>query len=540
MTEENAGRSSKGFTPETLDRQLLVTPLLDAIARDGEAAPQSIIIDVNLEHPDFEAEEEGGETAKDVLCAWVEAAEPGAVRKQKTKFVTQYVFARMSGANVKKLAQVIELEAQSHRLVRKRIVRVAHRIWPDEKLKSFTNKSASVVKADAARASFGALGADIVWAVADTGVDADHPHFATHKTLELTRPLRHRDFLSDEEDVSVLEALATRDDDGHGTHVAGIIAGEFVTESTGASVLGAPGRRIVAHARRRFGPKDVRSEIVRDLKRMSGIAPMTKIMSLRVLSATEGECSNLIAAIAYIQKLNRHGQRIIVHGLNISAGYDFQPEWFACGRSPLCVEVDRLVRSGVVVVVAAGNSGYIGVDQGAERGAGVDLTINDPGNAALAITVGSTHRDSPHAYGVSYFSSKGPTGDGRLKPDLVAPGEKILSCRSSDKPTAESETFEDEDAFEEHPTIAEPPPAGEVVARYTEWSGTSMAAPHVSGAAAAFLSVRREWIGKPEAVKRLLMRTAVDLGRDRNFQGRGVVDVMAALQDRQAQEETLP
>src|SRR3712207_9368856 len=56
------------------------------------------------------------------------------------------------------------------------------------------------------------------------------------------------------------------------------------------------------------------------------------------------------------------------------------------------------------------------------------MTINDPGNAALAITVGATHRDMPHTYGVSYFSSKGPTGDGRLKPDLVAPGERITSC----------------------------------------------------------------------------------------------------------------
>ena len=45
-----------------------------------------------------------------------------------------------------------------------------------------------------------------------------------------------------------------------------------------------------------------------------------------------------------------------------------------------------------------------------------------------AITVGSTHRDCPHTYGVSYFSSKGPTGDGRIKPDLVAPGERIVSC----------------------------------------------------------------------------------------------------------------
>jgi serine protease AprX len=89
----------------------------------------------------------------------------------------------------------------------------------------------------------------------------------------------------------------------------------------------------------------------------------------------------------------------------------------------LCVEVDQLVRSGVVVVVAAGNTGY-GWHQGTSRGtvsAELDLTINDPGNAEPAITVGSTHRDMPHVYGVSYFSSKGPTGHGRIKPDLVAP-----------------------------------------------------------------------------------------------------------------------
>src|SRR5581483_12142857 len=79
---------------------------------------------------------------------------------------------------------------------------------------------------------------------------------------------------------------------------------------------------------------------------------------------------------------------------------------------------------------AAGNTGY-GYTETQARGAvaaGLTLSINDPGNAERAITVGSTHREMPHVYGVSYFSSKGPTGDGRPKPDLVAPGEKILSC----------------------------------------------------------------------------------------------------------------
>ena len=54
-------------------------------------------------------------------------------------------------------------------------------------------------------------------------------------------------------------------------------------------------------------------------------------------------------------------------------------------------------------------------------------SITDPGNADGVITVGATHRFWPHTYGVSFFSSRGPTGDGRLKPDLVAPGEKIRS-----------------------------------------------------------------------------------------------------------------
>src|SRR4026208_1684655 len=119
-----------------------------------------------------------------------------------------------------------------------------------------------------------------------------------------------------------------------------------------------------------------------------GMAPRCRLVSLRVLDDDgKGSVSSLIAAIAHIQEKNSYGSRLVIHGVNMSLGYNFEPEWFACGQSPLCVEVDRLVKSGVVVVVAAGNSGY-GFVNSEPQGivpAGLDLTINDPGNADLAI-----------------------------------------------------------------------------------------------------------------------------------------------------------
>jgi len=168
------------------------------------------------------------------------------------------------------------------------------------------------------------------------------------------------------------------------------------------------------------------------------------------------------------------------------------------------------VRSGVIVVVAAGNTGYgaLAAQQRATN-AGMQVTINDPGNAELAITVGSTHREMPHVYGVSYFSSKGPTGDGRMKPDIVAPGEKILSAATGKLLIDRAEGKQCE---------------------YVEDSGTSMAAPHVSGVIAAFLSVRKEFIGEPERVKEIFLGAATDLKRERSFQGAGLIDLMRAIQ----------
>ena len=117
----------------------------------------------------------------------------------------------------------------------------------------------------------------------------------------------------------------------------------------------------------------------------------------------------------------------------------------------------------------------------------------------------------PHVYGVSYFSSKGPTGDGRIKPDLIAPGEKIVSC-------AAGQFKEDIKA------------KINVDCTYLEYSGTSMAAPHVSGVIASFLSILREFIGQGEKVKEIFLSSATDLKRERYFQGHGLVDLMRAIQ----------
>jgi subtilisin family serine protease len=170
----------------------------------------------------------------------------------------------------------------------------------------------------------------------------------------------------------------------------------------------------------------------------------------------------------------------------------------------------------VVVVVAAGNTGY-GLQNADQRGTrtGLTLTINDPGNAELAITVGSTHRDMPYTYGVSYFSSKGPTGDGRMKPDLVAPGERITSVAAGAR------------LAELCASLGTPQTPG--MPAYIDDNGTSMAAPFVSGAIAAFLSIRREFIGRPERVKRLFMETATPLGRAENFEGKGLLHLMRAI-----------
>ena len=390
-------------------------------------------------------------------------------------------------------------------------------------------RSTLAVKADAARQLFNITCKNIRWAVIDSGIDARHPAFrrldsSTGKiaaepfrkkkdcekerenctriehTYDFTRlrrlfdpgdPLykqimngpakdQFRDISDgllsgraiDWQPLRPLLEVSYHEPAGapkqvHGTHVAGILAGDW-RKSTAADPEDAP-----------------------PSQDLIGVCPDLELYDLRVFDDEgKGDEFSIIAALQFVRYLNAHKDQPVIHGVNLSLSLFHDVRNYACGRTPICEECERLVGSGVTVVAAAGNAGY--------KEAYQSITITDPGNAEGIITVGATHRYKPHTYGVSYFSSRGPTGDGRLKPDLVAPGEKILSAI----PGRLSKTLD----------------------------GTSMAAPHVSGAAALLMARHLELVGNPVAVKKILCGTATDLHRERSFQGSGMVDVLRALQ----------
>lgn len=234
---------------------------------------------------------------------------------------------------------------------------------------------------------------------------------------------------------------------------------------------------------------------------MQGICPDINLYDMRVIGEKgDSREFEVLAALQLIRYLNQQSDRRVIHGANLSISTEHDVTSYACGSTLVCQECDRTWASGVVLVAAAGNSGhqhYL-VARGGELGGYHAMSITDPGNAEGVITVGATHRANPHQYGVSYFSSRGPTGDGRRKPDLVAPGEKVTG----------------------------PVPYG---GQKTD-DGTSFAAPHVSGAAAMLMARNAELIGRPQRIKEILCETATDLGRERYFQGAGMLDILRALQ----------
>ncbi|MEV7739162.1 S8 family peptidase [Streptomyces sp. NPDC088921] len=396
------------------------------------------------------------------------------------------------------------------------------RVWPDYALHPQIDRSASTVNANAAWRSYDARGRGIVWAVIDSGIDAHHPHFSQLELATagqgqegapgLTSRL-HRDFSflvnpEDPQQPTVAEPLT--DANGHGTHVAGIIAGctpQGMTPRVAQSADPADGGYVQrAH-----------------VDRLSGMAPDCELVSLKVMRQNRQgtwvtSSSAVIRALTYLRtEVNVDPGLLRVHGVNMSLGSPWRPDQYAAGQSPLCQAVNQLVASGVVVVVSAGNFGARTTAADSVNTSAVLGSITEPAHAEECIAVGSTHRDAPHTFGVTWTSSKGPTLDGRMKPDVVAPGEWITSAASGAiRATAGLE-----------PAEGSLLPADWLT--YAEQSGTSMAAPHVCGVIAAFLSARPEFIGRPRQVQRLLTDSATDLGRERYAQGAGLVDLMRML-----------
>jgi serine protease AprX len=223
----------------------------------------------------------------------------------------------------------------------------------------------------------------------------------------------------------------TDDLHGHGTHVAGIIASKDST--------------------------------------YRGVSYDSDLFNVKVLNKDgSGYGSDVIKGIEWAVD---NGAEII----SMSLGAEVDP---CDGTDAISQAVDKAVNMGVIVVVAAGN---LGPDSG---------TITSPGCSKKGITVGAVDDND----NVPDWSSRGPTDDGRVKPDLVAPGISITS------------TWKDNS--------------------FTSLSGTSMSTPHVSGVAALLLEADPSL--KPDGVKSILKSTALDLGLDDNTQGSGRVDAYEA------------
>jgi serine protease AprX len=322
-----------------------------------------------------------------------------------------------------------------------------------------------VVNADQVWAS-GTTGRGVTVAVLDSGVAADQ---------DLTQPA-NRILAS----VNFADQRSSLDPGGHGTHVAGIIAGN------GARSAG---------------------EFV-------GIAPQANIVDVRVLSSTgSGRISSVVRGIEWVIA---HRSVYNIRIINLSFG---APVTVSYRTDPLSAAIEIAWRLGVVVVAAAGNGGP-----------GRD-TVVTPGIDPYAITVGASddqgtlsRRDDT----LAWFSAWG-NADSNAKPDLVAPGRRIVSIRVAG--SALDLLFPDRVVTARNGST------------YLRLSGTSMATPVVAGAAALLLQLRPDLT--PDQVKALLVGTAQPYGQDSGVappdplaDGSGLLDALAATTSASAVETT--
>lgn len=278
----------------------------------------------------------------------------------------------------------------------------------------------------------GFKGEGITVAVIDTGV-------APHN--DLTRPKNRivgfKDFVNNKN--------KPYDDNGHGTHVAGIIA------SNGYSSNG----------------------------KYSGVATEANILGVKALDEDgSGNTSDIISAIQWIiETKDVYNTKII----NLSLG---TPVTDPYNSDPLVKACNEAINAGIVVIVAAGNSGPSG------------KTILSPGNGPNVITVGAVDDNKTSEIeddAIAPFSSRGPTKEGFKKPDVVAPGVDIMSLSNTN------------------------------LGGYKSLSGTSMATPFVAGASALLFNKNENL--RPSSVKSNLMKTCTSLNDNYNNQGTGIISL---------------
>jgi serine protease AprX len=331
-------------------------------------------------------------------------------------------------------------------------------ISPNRPVNGALDHVVRAVNADIALAQ-GWDGTGVSIAVVDSGVGL-HDDLYTDRGTVAPRVVYSQSFVPG--DTSTADAY------GHGTHVAGIISSNG-TDSMQKSYPGV----------------------------YRGIAPEADIVNLRVLDADgSGSDSSVIAAIQQAIALqNTYNIRV----LNLSLG---RPVYESYTLDPLCQAVEAAWNAGIVVVVAAGNSG-----RDTSLGTQGYATIGAPGNDPYVITVGATNLHgsfSQSSQTITSYSSKGPTLiDHVVKPDLAAPGNRVVSLLAPDSTLVG--TYPSLDMYPCNSTATQCN-GSYGAAQYFRLSGTSMATPVVSGVAALLLQQNPSLT--PDQVKARLMKTA--------------------------------
>lgn len=342
---------------------------------------------------------------------------------------------------------IIEVDRGREEELKRELERDGHRVERAQTIHPLLNDSVPLLQVPPIW-NLGYTGKGVKVAVVDTGVDPEHP--------DLSGKI-----------VAAKDFTGTRyqDDVGHGTHVAGIIAG--------AGTL------------------------------YRGVAPDVQIIAARVLTRWGGYTDDVLAGISWAVD---QGAKVI----NLSLGGPGSPS------DVLSMECNTLMSEGIVVCVAAGNSGP-------EPG-----TIDSPGCAELPITVGAVDKDRA----LTFYSSRGPVYDSLTGKTITKPD--ILACGGGYVPAVECPydpgiTSTKSSRMRKSACTLELG-KGKGVVRYEKMSGTSMACPHVAGVAALLLQAMGTVTAESAArIKEVLILTAIDIGLSPNEQGTGIIIAEAAL-----------